>query len=148
MCGLAYSQASVGEGWFHRAERGLQSEPSAALPMWPSSHGCTTNTHTQASLACHLQLNTMIALVRYRYLAHLALRSQPGLLQPGPNALDPACMFWVIVGVSAHTLVLLHQRVIHQAYRGIKGQKRQKNIYFSRLNVAALLWLTHQMSKI
>lgn len=52
------------------------------------------------------------------YVTHLALRSQPGLLQPGPNALDAACMFWVIVSVSTHTLVLLHQRVIYQAYRG------------------------------
>lgn len=61
------------------------------------------------------------------YLTHLALRSQPGLLQPGPNALDPACMFWVIVGVSTHTLVLLHQRVIHQAYRGKRQPYGDKN---------------------
>lgn len=59
----------------------------------------------------------MLTLVCW-YLTHLALRSQPGLLQPGPNALDPACMFWVVIGVSTHTLVLLHQRVVHQAYRG------------------------------
>lgn len=49
MCRLAYNQASVGEGSFRRAERGLQSEPSAALPAWPSSHGYTTNTQAPLS---------------------------------------------------------------------------------------------------
>lgn len=68
----------------------------------------------------------MVALV-CRYLTHLALRSQSGLLQPGPNALDPACMFWVIVGVSAHTLVLLHQGVVHQAYRDKCQPHNEKN---------------------
>lgn len=115
MWGLAYNRVSVGEDLFHRAERGLQSEPSAALPAWPFSHGYTTNTQKPLSHAVY-NFYTMFTLV-YFYLTHLTLRSQPGLLQPGPNALDPACVFWVIVGVSTHALVLLHERVIHQTYR-------------------------------
>lgn len=39
---------------------------------------------------------------------HLTLRSESGLLQPRPNALDPARMLRVAVGVPTHALVLLH----------------------------------------
>lgn len=45
---------------------------------------------------------------------YLALRPESGLLQPRPDALDPAGVLRVAVGVAAHTLVLLHQRVVHQ----------------------------------
>lgn len=48
-------------------------------------------------------------------ITHLTLRSESGLLQTRPDALDPAGVLRVAVGVSTHTLVLLHERVVHQA---------------------------------
>lgn len=45
---------------------------------------------------------------------HLALRPQPRLLQPRPDALNAPGVLRVAVGVSAHALVLLHQGVVHQ----------------------------------
>lgn len=48
--------------------------------------------------------------------AYLALRSEAGLLQTGPDALYAPRVLRVAVGVSAHALVLLHEGVIHQAW--------------------------------
>lgn len=45
---------------------------------------------------------------------HLTLAPEPPLLQPGPDALDAACVLWVPAVVSAGALVLQHDRVIDQ----------------------------------
>lgn len=48
---------------------------------------------------------------------HLAVRPEASLLKPGPDTLDSASVLWMTGGVAADTLVLLHQRVIHQTYK-------------------------------
>lgn len=110
MCVYAYNPVSVGEGWFHTEGRGLQSEPSAALPEWPSSHGYTTHTQTE-EYNFHITSPASLTVPQLQLfppLTHLTLSSQSSLLQPGPNALNPPGVLRVAVGVSAHALVLLH----------------------------------------
>lgn len=45
------------------------------------------------------------------------MRPEASLLKPGPDTLDSASVLWMTGGVAADTLVLLHQRVIHQTYK-------------------------------
>lgn len=47
---------------------------------------------------------------------YLTLAPEPRLLQPRPDALDPAGVLGVAVGVPAGTLVLQHQGVVHEAW--------------------------------
>lgn len=48
---------------------------------------------------------------------HLTVRPEASLLKPGPDTLDSAGVLWMTGGVATDTLVLLHQRVIHQTYK-------------------------------
>lgn len=71
-----------------------------------------------------LSLSSLLSLLSLLYLyslhpggqrgPHLAVRPQACFLQPGPDALDAACVLRVAGGVPTHALVLLHQRVVHQ----------------------------------
>lgn len=54
--------------------------------------------------------------------AHLALAAQPPLLQPGPDALNPARVLRVVAVVSAGALVLEHHRVVNQPCKNAHGE--------------------------
>lgn len=56
---------------------------------------------------------------------YLTFASEAGLLQPRPDALDPAGVLGVAVGVPAAALVLQHQRVVHEAWGRACGPARQ-----------------------
>lgn len=64
---------------------------------------------------CALLLCVMFIVRINPLLTHLTLRSKTSFLKPRPNALDPSGVFGVAVGVSTHTLVFLHERVVDQA---------------------------------
>lgn len=49
---------------------------------------------------------------------YLTLAEQACLLQPGPDALDPASVLGVHVCVPAHALVLQHERVVDYTWAG------------------------------
>lgn len=57
---------------------------------------------------------------------YLAFAAQAGLLQPRPDALDPAGVLRVAAGAPAGTLVLQHERVVHQACGGRGGSVRAR----------------------
>lgn len=101
MCGLAYNRVSVGEGWFHRAERGLQSEPSAALPAWPFSHGYTTNTQTPLSHAVYNFTQRSYLRVVISHTSHCAL-SPVSCSRDQMLWIRPACSGWLLVFPHIH----------------------------------------------
>lgn len=64
----------------------------------------------------------IISVIRLQSLvsSYLTLRSEACFLQPGPDTLNSASVFWMNSGVAADTLVLLHQSVIHQTWKSQK----------------------------
>lgn len=66
---------------------------------------------------------------------HLTVRPEASFLKPGPDTLDSASVLWMTGGVATDTLVLLHQRVIHQTY---KHTEIHQNLYNSHTTLGVV----------
>lgn len=91
--------------------------PCPAIPTTPSAPHFMLPPHCQGSYPLPFHYSYCLSSAAPAPPPHLTLAPEPPLLQPGPDALDAACVLWVPAVVSAGALVLQHDRVIDQPCR-------------------------------
>lgn len=76
---------------------------------------------------------------------YLTVCPEACFLQPGPDALDAAGVLWMTGGVATHTLVLLHQRVVHQPWKEDTRKHAGKQSHCRSLTAITthLFWCDH-----